>query len=768
MAEDARPVRPKEHSTRLSISYLIVGAVVVVATEGLPVPRLVQDAVYSLVGVSMVIAILVGIRRYAPRAKAAWYLMAIAQWLWVVADTIFNWQQDVQRDNAFPTIADLFYLLGYPTFAVGLLLLVRGRGRLRRELGPLLDSVTVTAGLSLLSWVLLAKPIIVSLHHSPAAAAVSGAYPAMDILLVGALVRLVSFPGGRSPAFRYLMIALVLLISADTLSDAFDLFATNTVSGIEYLWLLSYVAWGAAALHPSMTKLSDPVLSPETRFRGLRLVAIIVATTIAPAILAVQQMTDVHIDVWAVAIGAVVMSTLVVLRMNLAIEQIATAHRALETLQDELAVQATHDPLTGLVNRTQSMRLIAGALGRSRRRGNTVGLLFVDLDGFKGVNDSHGHRAGDIVLREVARRMQVQIRDGDFVGRLGGDEFVVGLEDVRDESAAKVLAARLITAISEAIDLGEDGLAHVGASVGVALGRGGETDVEALLHDADMAVYQAKAAGRGRVELFDSQARTQLHERNELERALANAIATDELVLHFQPILEARTGKVACYEALVRWNRPRHGLIMPGEFLPIAETSDLICNLDVWVLRTAIAQLAAWNAERGDRDLQVAVNVSGRHVSQERIQADVADALRGHEVDPTQLVIEVTETVLMEGNAAAANLEALRDRGIVISLDDFGTGYQSSSQLSRLPIDILKIDRQFVDASSESSRSLLELMIKAAHVFGVEVVAEGIERRAQLDLVRELGCQYVQGFYLGEPMPADELLGSDHGRVLAG
>jgi diguanylate cyclase (GGDEF)-like protein len=755
-------------STTLSRGYLIVGGLVVLASEMLTKSRLVQDTVYDLLSLSVVVAILVGVRRYRPRSRLAWYLMATGQALWVLADTTFNWQQDVMHVETFPTISDAFYLLGYPVLAAGIALLVKDRMRVRHDLGPLLDSATVTAGLCLLSWVLLARPTIESLHQSPGAAAVAAAYPAMDILLVGALIRLISSPGGRSPAFRLLLGALALLITADTLSVAFDLFATNTVSVVEYLWLLSYVAWGSAALHPSMAELSEPVTTPELHFRGLRLLAVVLATLISPAMLAVHEVTGVTVDVWAVIIGSVVMFLLVVIRMSIAIEQIAAAHEALEKLQDELAVQATHDPLTGLANRTQSMRLLAGCLGRSRRTGTTTGLLFIDLDGFKAVNDNHGHRSGDEVLREVARRMESELREGDFIGRLGGDEFLVGIEDVGGEQSALRLADRLIAAVSEEIRVDQDLVVRVGASIGIALGRGGETDVETLLHEADLAVYRAKAAGRGRTEVFSGDVRAEVQLHNDVERALRDAIANDELVVHYQPIVHVATGRVECFEALIRWDRPGVGLLHPDQFLPVAETSDLICDLDTWVLRAAVAQLARWNEQRGDTDLTVAVNVSGRHISQRRIHDDVVSALRAGRVEPPQLVVEVTETALMDGPMATANLEFLREMGVVVSLDDFGTGYQSTAQLSRLPVDVLKIDRHFVDNNTAAARSLLELMVKTSHAFGARVVAEGVEHREQLDLVRRLGCEYAQGYFLGLPLPAERVRVDEDGRLLAG
>jgi EAL domain-containing protein (putative c-di-GMP-specific phosphodiesterase class I) len=300
--------------------------------------------------------------------------------------------------------------------------------------------------------------------------------------------------------------------------------------------------------------------------------------------------------------------------------------------------------------------------------------------------------------------------------------------------------------------------------VGIALGRGGETDVETLVHEADLAVYQAKASGRGHAELFSGAVRDELLRHSEIERALVVAIARDELVVHYQPIVHVGTGSIECYEALVRWNRPGVGLVMPDEFLPIAESSDLICDLDAWVLRTAAADLASWNRRRGDQALQVSVNISGRHISRPRILDDVAAAMRVSDILPPQLVIEVTETAMMDEQIATINLEALRHLGLVVSLDDFGTGYHSTGQLSRLPVDVLKIDRQYVAGSTPQERSLLELMVRTAHAFGARVVAEGIETIEQLELVEELGCEYAQGFLLGRPGPMGGLEHAERSR----
>ncbi|WP_448641315.1 putative bifunctional diguanylate cyclase/phosphodiesterase [Geodermatophilus sp. URMC 63] len=443
--------------------------------------------------------------------------------------------------------------------------------------------------------------------------------------------------------------------------------------------------------------------------------------------------------------------------VHASIRQIVTSVRQREELQFALAHRATHDPLTELPNRAQALTLVTSALHRARRSGDMTGLLFVDLDGFKAVNDGHGHAAGDTVLREVAARMRAMVRQGDVVCRLGGDEFVVLVEPVETERDLMDLAERLIAGLSEPIEVG--GLVQIGASVGVAVSRDGGADADALFAEADTAAYRAKQHGRGRAEIFDDALRRQLATRAATETAIAAALTDGGMRLVYQPVLDVTDQHLRGYEALVRWVRADGTVVPPDEFIPVAESSSLICDLDRWVLHEATRQLAAWRAATpavpGAAEPTMAVNVSGRHLTDRRVVADVADALAASGLPPRLLVLEVTETVLVDDPVAMTHLAELRATGVSIAIDDFGTGYTSIGQLRHMPVDTLKIDRSFVASPDPGQRELVGLIISAAHTFGLDVVAEGVEEPAQLERLRTQACDLAQGYLLHRPLPAD-------------
>ena len=425
--------------------------------------------------------------------------------------------------------------------------------------------------------------------------------------------------------------------------------------------------------------------------------------------------------------------------------------------QERLTRQAFQDTLTGLANRARFQERLEEAL---RQRGNTVGLLFVDLDRFKVINDSLGHDAGDQLLREVAERLSACLREGDTLARLGGDEFTVLLPDVSGPEVAVAVAERIIAHLKAPFDLPGHSVV-VGASVGIATGVASRDRPDALLRDADAAMYEAKAGGRGRYALFHATMHTRAVSRLAIETELRRAIETGQLLLYYQPIMLLGSGQMVGVEALLRWRRPDGTLVLPNEFVPVAEETGLIHPIGRWVLHEACDQLSRWRAELPQAaGLSMSVNVSARQLQDPGLTSDVTSALQKAALDPASLVLELTETVMAENlEAATETLQALRWMSVQLAMDDFGTGYSSLSSLSKLPLDILKIDQSFVarlDHDAEG-RAIVYAIMSLAGALGVRVTGEGIETPEQLAALVELGCQYGQGHFLGEPVPADVL-----------
>jgi diguanylate cyclase (GGDEF)-like protein/PAS domain S-box-containing protein len=413
---------------------------------------------------------------------------------------------------------------------------------------------------------------------------------------------------------------------------------------------------------------------------------------------------------------------------------------------------AHHDPLTGLANRALLVDRLQHALARSARSGTTVAVLFADLDRFKVVNDSLGHAAGDALLVEVAVRLQATLRLEDTVARFGGDEFVMVCSDLGGPQEAEVIAARVVAALSRPHEL--DGREVIAPpSIGIALASGAGVDAEDLIADADLAMYQAKSAGRGCWALFSPALRGDT-ERVELEADLRHAVERGELVLHYQPVVDLRSGRIVGAEALVRWQHPERGLLAPDAFLPLAEDSGLIVPVSRWVIAEACRQAAGW--VRADRGFRISVNVSARLLTPafgELVQRTLAEAA----LAPSSLVIEVTETSLVQdAERAVSVLAELRRGGVRISVDDFGTGYSSLAYLKRLPVDCLKVDRSFVrelGPAAEDS-AIVAAVVALARTVGLEVVAEGVETAEQLACLRALSCQGAQGYLFSRPLPA--------------
>ena len=445
-----------------------------------------------------------------------------------------------------------------------------------------------------------------------------------------------------------------------------------------------------------------------------------------------------------------------------AVERLAVTVTEGEELRAQLSYEAHHDSLTGLPNRTAAMELLERtALAASAGEdGNATAVLFVDLDGFKAVNDAHGHLLGDDVLRTVAVRISEAAHPGDFVARLGGDEFIIVTSTATSIDEAKSLGEHVIRTLAQPMDIGPLSVT-LGASVGLAIAckRDGETSAEDLLHDVDLAVYRAKADGRGRVTVVDDDLRDAATHRVVVTRELERALQTDELELFYQPVIDGATGELRSFEALVRWRRPDGALLFPDSFIPVADQSDLILAVDTCVLNLAARRLAEWTDHPVFGDAVLAVNLSGRHLDRSVVVGNVLTALATHGVDPQRLAIEVTETALVSNPIAAArHLSELRLAGVCISIDDFGTGYTSVAHLRSMPIDVLKIDRSFTAGLADpGDHRLVKLMIDIANHFDLRVIAEGIETAEQADAMRRLGVHELQGYYFARPVPIGDL-----------
>jgi len=426
----------------------------------------------------------------------------------------------------------------------------------------------------------------------------------------------------------------------------------------------------------------------------------------------------------------------------------------------ELAHQSTHDLLTGLPNRMLFIDRMSLGLARMRRKPSMLVVMFLDIDGFKFINDSLGHDAGDDLLRAVAERLIETLRPGDTVARFGGDEFTILSEEIGDASEAIRIADRLRAALKPSFSL--DGReVFVTASIGIVLATDPEQRPEDLLRDADAAMYQAKERGKARYELFDEVMRVRMARRIETESGLHQAIERGEFALLYQPEIELSTGRVVGVEALVSWQHSSRGLVGPSEFIPIAEETGLIVPIGSWVLEEACRQGAAWRSRLGpSAPFMMSVNLSARQLMQPGLASFVEATFEATGLAARDLVLEVTETVLIDdADHATSVLGKLRSLGVRVSIDDFGTGYASLTYLRKLPVDILKVDQTFVGGLADGGDDvgIVQTIVELADRLGLTVIAEGVEEEIQVERLRQMGCRYAQGYYFCVPVSAGEL-----------
>ena len=418
---------------------------------------------------------------------------------------------------------------------------------------------------------------------------------------------------------------------------------------------------------------------------------------------------------------------------------------------DELTFLATHDVLTGLPNRKLIRDRTEQLLARARRYGVPLAAIFIDLDNFKLINDTFGHRAGDELLCAVVARLQGAVRETDTLGRLGGDEFVVIAEELSLAAGPELIAERLLEALSEPFTIGDGARLKVTASVGVASGR--RDSAEELLRDADIAMYRAKCNGKDRYVAFESEMQGAVQSRLELEMDLREALLNDEFFLVYQPIFNLNDMSPSAVEALIRWEHPRRGVVQPEDFIPLLEETGLITQIGGWVLREACEQGAKWRA--AGSAIEIAVNVSGRQLDSDEFVTEVREALESSGLDARALTIEITETTLMrDAEQTIRRLSAVKALGVRIAIDDFGTGYSSLTHVQKFPIDALKIDRSFITGlkDNKEGEALIHTLVQLGKALSIETVAEGIELQQELSLLQGERCDSGQGFLFAKPL----------------
>ncbi len=687
-----------------------------------------------------------------PRLRSAWRLMALAAALYLAGDVVWT-IYEVAGTAPYPSAADVLYLLFYPVMLWALLRFPAARINAGDRVRLGLDLAVVAIGGSVVVVDVLLGPTVVQSGPDVLQTAISVAYPVGDmVLLVGlGTVILRRPPASSTSALRFIAAGLMFFIVGDLAYGYITLHSTYEGGGpVDSLWMLSlalFAVAGAAQTAP----VSTAQLTPEFARRRASW-APYVAVAVGFGLLVFDQRNASLLPHASLVIAAVLLATLVSIRQFL-------AQKDLVQTQGQLSYQSLHDTLTGLPNRALVIDRAEQMLARARRSDVGIAVLYVDVDGFKDVNDSLGHAAGDELLRVVARRLSEVVREADTVGRLGGDEFVVLLENLVSESAAELVAERICEVLRQPSELlgSESRALSVTASVGIALGQ--RASATELLRDADFALYEAKRAGKNRVTVFESRMHTAARDRIELASDLKNALEVDQFFLLYQPTFDLQSETITGVEALIRWRHPSRGIIPPATFIPLAEETGLIVPIGRWVLRTACTQAAAWH--NMGHPLGMSVNISARQLDHDDLISDVAEAIASTELDPTTLTLEITETTLMrDSDAATRRLRDLKDLGVRIAIDDFGTGYCSLAYLRQFPVDALKIDRTFISgiAASNESKALIHMLVQLGKALGLETLGEGIEEQAQLRQLQREECDYGQGFLFARPLEPDAIV----------
>ncbi|MCU1693800.1 MAG: sensor-containing diguanylate cyclase/phosphodiesterase [Frankiales bacterium] len=752
-----------QHGSGVRSPAVPLGALLLLVVAG-QLPTAVREPVWDVAFVLLPLAAALAAGRAAAahsESAAAWRSLRVACLAWAAGSVAWGVEQLVLRDpEPFPSVADVGYL-AFPLLALAALLRLPGvplrtTGRLRL----LLDGLVVAASLLVLAW-LGTLGNLARADGDALGVAVGLAFPVLDVLVASVVVVVLSrLRCGLRDARVQVALGVVGVAAADTLYAVLAGRGAYDVGGpCDLLYAGSFLLLTWAGRSPVGSAAAEPGPAGSRLLPG-------VPALLAGGALLVSGRLHAGLGTALTGLTVLLVTALVVRGQLLGLESDALSQGLEEKVAERTAAldaaraRSSVDALTGLPHRAAFVEALQTALAS----GAPVGVVLLDLDGFKEVNDGFGHDAGDALLVAVAGRLREAVRGDVVLARLGGDEFAVM---VRDPEAARVvagLAARLVALLEEPVRVPPVDLV-LGASAGTAVVEPGGS-VHHLLRDADTAMYAAKAAGRGQVRAFDPAMHAAVRDRILLESDLRQALVDDELEVHYQPVVDLVADRVTGFEALARWTSPVRGPVSPVDFVPAAERTGLVVELERRVLEMACTQVALWR--RTSPALTVAVNVSARHLSEPDFLDDVLGALARHGLPTSALVVEVTESLLFHDDDVVLEvLQRLHTAGVGLALDDFGTGYSSLSRLASYPFDILKIDRAFVGGLDDGrpGSPVLVAALAMARGLGMTVVAEGVETEPQLDFLVAHGCESAQGYLLSRPGPA-LLVGATIGRGL--
>ncbi len=789
------------------VLYAAVGFIFLILLINIGFIALVKDAaarvVFSdilpgLVDIFAAAALIFAARRSAarsPRLGLAWSVLAAAMLLYAAGDVTWAFLEVGLKQSPFPSVADIFYLTFYLAFLAGVLLLPMKSLNRSDWLKRALDMGIVMLAAVMGFWNFLIGPLAAAGSNLPALEQLlSMAYPACDLVLVWALLVLLynrteNQSGG---SILFLATSICVLIVTDCLFSYQSLQDTYVSGGyVDLGWILAFSLTGLAGLWQGLSAQPDqrtiPILPFSARLSNLAWVMNFVPYAwllLAYVILVRSHSFPSSMGFFELAIGVGVIIALVIIRQVITLsensrllgelqhaigqvqQQAADLERANRELQvevterkrveEQLAYDVLHDMLTGLPNRTLFMDRLERAIEYTRRRADCpFSVLFLDLDYFKVINDSLGHSIGDRLLISIAHRLEECLRTSDTVARLGGDEFVILLDNTQQENAAIFVANRIQEELRKVFTISGHNI-YISTSIGIVPGVEGYDRPEDLLRDADLAMYQAKAQGKARSEIFDAGMRTKAISRLELETDLRHALEHKEFLLYYQPIIDLRSSQIVGFEALLRWRHPQRGLLLPAEFINIAEESGLILPIGEWVLREACSQIKKWQLVFNRQEyLTVNVNIAGKQFAQPDFVGQIQGILDEAGLSPQSLKLEIIESVLIDNYAAAnGKFTKLNEIGVQLEIDDFGTGSSSLGYLQHFPIHTIKIDRSFIKemGGGKKASELVRAMVSMAHDLGMDTTAEGVETEEQLNELKNLTCQYGQGYLLSRPV----------------